>query len=375
MAGPAARRSTGPARVRAGEGSRRTPTILLVDDHPIWRESLRRLLERKRAGTVVAEASDGDEALRLAASERPDIVIMDVDLPSIDGIEATRKIHAEIPEARVLFLSAMEGKSDVIAAIEAGASAYLLKTAGSSDVVDAVRRVHAGELVFPPSLREIVLEHLRRGGADPKREHERHESRASSEAAFVREGEFWTISYAGQTVRMKDSKGLRYIAELMRSPHRGIHAMELVAAHEGFDPAAAPRQQAAHPELQLDTAAAPSVLDPQARTAYRARLDELREQIEEAEQWHDSERAARGREEMDVLAAELARSVGLGGRDRKAASAAERARLNVTRAISAATKRIEAVHPSLGDHLVASVKTGTFCSYEPALPQPWRLQR
>ncbi len=343
------------------------PRILLVDDHPIWRDSLRRLLERKRAGKIVGEASNGEAAMALAARERPDVVIMDVDIPAIDGIEATRRIHSAGSGAKVLFLSALDGKDDVIAAVRAGASGYLLKTADPSDVVQAVGRVHAGELVFPPSLASIVLNELR-GLTDNDGPGSALVS--AHENVFIREGEFWTLSYEGETVRMKDSKGLRYIADLLGSPREGIHVMELVVANEGLDASRRHRGEAVG--LSKDLGASAGGLDPKARAAYRSRLEELREHVEEAESWNDTERAARAREEMDFLAGELARAIGLGGRDRKTGSPSERMRVNVSRAISAAVKRIEVTHSSLAAHLAASVKTGTFCSYEPSGPVAWK---
>ena len=118
-----------------------------------------------------------------------------------------------------------------------------------------------------------------------------------------------------------------------------------------------------------------ALLDPQDKAEYASRLEELREEAEEAEQFNDPERAARAREEIEFIGRELAGAVGLGGRDRKAASASERARVNVTRTIKAAIDRIEDNDAGLGRHLAQTIKTGTFCSYEPdpAAPVDWRL--
>jgi hypothetical protein len=108
-----------------------------------------------------------------------------------------------------------------------------------------------------------------------------------------------------------------------------------------------------------------AVLDARAKAAYRQRLADLREEIEDAERMHDPERAAKARDEHDFIAQELSAAVGLGGQDRKAASAAERARVNVTRTIRQAIDRVRANSPALGEHLAVSVHTGTFCSYRP----------
>ena len=106
-------------------------------------------------------------------------------------------------------------------------------------------------------------------------------------------------------------------------------------------------------------------------------MDELRSEIAEGEEWNDTERAARARAELEALTSELAAAVGLGGRDRQAASATERARVSVTRAIRSAIDRLSAESPALGSHLEATIRTGTYCSYtpDPRAPITWRSQR
>jgi DNA-binding NarL/FixJ family response regulator len=111
---------------------------------------------------VVGEASDGGEAIELARAEMPDVVVMDLRLPTVAGAEATRRIVEEAPHVKVLVLSASGEEADVMEAVKAGASGYLLKSATTEEVVDAVRRVHAGEPVFTPSLAGLVLDEFRR---------------------------------------------------------------------------------------------------------------------------------------------------------------------------------------------------------------------
>ncbi|MEA2474455.1 MAG: hypothetical protein QOE06_2370, partial [Thermoleophilaceae bacterium] len=191
---------------------------------------------------------------------------------------------------------------------------------------------------------------------------------------FTREGEFWTISYGGAPFRLKDSKGLRHIARLLATPGQEHHAIDLVAGNASGTPdAAAQAREAGLESGGLGDAGA--LLDPQAKAEYRRRLEELREEAEEAESFNDPERAARAQEEIDFIGHELAGAVGLGGRDRKAASTSERARVNVTRTIKAAVDRIGSNDASLGRHLDQTIRTGTFCSYEPdpAAPVGWRL--
>jgi hypothetical protein len=176
-------------------------------------------------------------------------------------------------------------------------------------------------------------------------------------ASFRREGEFWTITYAGETFRLRDVKGFRYLAFLLGSPGKEIHALELAQAVEG---------------VTGRTAAGPAepVLDAQAKEAYRRRLQELGEELQEARDWNDTERIARTEAEIDAVTDELARAAGLGGRDRELPSPAERARVSVTKAIRAAIKSIERHSPALGTHLSASIRTGRFCSYAPPGEEP-----
>jgi len=190
-----------------------------------------------------------------------------------------------------------------------------------------------------------------------------------------REGDYWSIAFAGEAFRLKDVKGLHYLAYLLRHPGREFHVLDLVVAGQGAE-AGGPRMSPARDD-DLHTARLSDtgpVLDKQAKTAYRARLRELEDDLAEATSWADPVRAARARQEMQFLADELAAAVGLGGRDRKTGSAAERARVNITRAIRAALSRIRAHGPALADHLDATIHTGTFCSYapDPRAPITWR---
>jgi predicted ATPase len=194
---------------------------------------------------------------------------------------------------------------------------------------------------------------------------------------FRREGEYWTVSYDGSVVRLRDAKGMRYLAQLMAHPGREFHAIDLDAADRQPAPAGAlgstpwggERELAMRPDL----GDAGVLLDATAKAAYRTRIRELRADLEEAESFNDQARAADVRAELDFLVAELARAVGLGDRDRRAASHAERARLNVTRAIRAAMANLARENPALGRHLAATIRTGRYCSYnpDPRAPITW----
>jgi len=184
---------------------------------------------------------------------------------------------------------------------------------------------------------------------------------------FRHEGDYWTIAYEGMVVRLKDSNGLRYLAQLLRHPDREFHVLDLITAGAADQaPTGRDAGELAHLGLQAGGLGdAGEILDPQARAAYKRRLTELREELEEAQEFNDLERAERLQQEIDFLTQELANAVGLGGRNRKAASQAERARVNITRAIKAVIKKVAEQHPALERYFATTIKTGTFCSYTP----------
>ena len=138
--------------------------IVLVEDHKIVREGTRQLLGQAPDMEIVGEAADGLEAVRLASELRPDVVVMDVRLPKMNGIEATRAIAARFPEVRVLILSAYDDDSYVFPLLEAGASGYLLKTAGGAELAEAIRMVLAGETVLSPPITSKLVSRLDRRG-------------------------------------------------------------------------------------------------------------------------------------------------------------------------------------------------------------------
>ncbi|HEY8923850.1 MAG TPA: hypothetical protein VIU64_05665, partial [Polyangia bacterium] len=162
-----------------------------------------------------------------------------------------------------------------------------------------------------------------------------------------REGDVWALTgAAGSTLRLKNSKGFGYLQYLIEQPDRPVHVLELV----GVD----------HP-----VGDAGPLLDGQAKQEYRRRLDDLRDQLAEAEAFGDATRTARLEAEIGAIAEQLAGAVGLGGRDRHAASAVERTRINVQRCLKDAIQRVAALDPALGRYLSATVKSGTYCSYHP----------
>lgn len=131
--------------------------ILIADDHAVVREGTRHILEQEQDLEVVAEAADGGEAVELATELKPDVAIIDIAMPHVDGIEATRRIKELCPGIGVLILSAYDDDQFVFSLLEAGAAGYLLKDVHGRELVDAVRAVHAGESVLHPSIARKVL--------------------------------------------------------------------------------------------------------------------------------------------------------------------------------------------------------------------------
>ncbi len=196
------------------------------------------------------------------------------------------------------------------------------------------------------------------------------------QAAFRLEGDYWTITLDGATSRLKDGKGPRLIAFLLGRPSQELHALDLVAVAEGPRHGAANTNPALEDDLHVAVNGdAGDILDARARETYRRRVEDLREEISEAESWNDSERAVRAQTELDAITKELAAAVGLGGRSRRAASDVERARINVTRAISRTVKKLAAEHRSLAMYFDTTIRTGIYCSYtpDPRFSVDWKL--
>jgi NarL family two-component system response regulator LiaR len=134
--------------------------VMLVEDHVLVREGTRELLEQEEDLQVVAEAGDGEEAVRLAAECHPDVIIMDIAMPGLSGIEATRQIKAASPSAVILALTAYDDDQYIFAFLEAGAAGYLLKDVHANELIKAIRAVHAGESVLHPAVARKVIDHF-----------------------------------------------------------------------------------------------------------------------------------------------------------------------------------------------------------------------
>lgn len=195
---------------------------------------------------------------------------------------------------------------------------------------------------------------------------------------FRREGQYWSIGYGERVFCLKHTNGLAYIAYLLRHSGTEVHVLDLCESTEDSagnrtDQIGSSGSLGANWD-ELEAAGihvgrlgdAGEMLDEEAKAAYKARIAELRSELQDAKDLGNLDRATRAEDEIDSLMAELSRAVGLGGRDRRAASAAERARQRIKKAIQTAVKRIERIDPKLGEMLAHCIRTGTFCSYHPA---------
>jgi pimeloyl-ACP methyl ester carboxylesterase len=193
----------------------------------------------------------------------------------------------------------------------------------------------------------------------------------ASSAVFRREGDFWTISWQGNLVRLKDAKGLHYIAYLLRNAGRQVPASELALTGKTAQglPSASEADRAVPGLGDSGT-----VIDAKARDDYKRRMADLRAELAEADRNNDTGRASRLRWELESLGEQIASAVGLRGRVRTKGSHHERARLMVTKAVKAAIAKVRGNNVALGIHLATTIKTGNFCMYDPGLQNlSWQL--
>ena len=190
---------------------------------------------------------------------------------------------------------------------------------------------------------------------------------------FLRQNDYWTIRYHGHAALLKSTRGLHYLAVLLRAPGREFHVRELLARPmDVLTPASA---VAAAGCVTGGLHAGVPVLDAQAKAQYKCRVNDLRQDLNQAKRFNDSQRKTEVQNELHAIADHLASAVGLGGRDRKTSSDAERARSAVSKCIKQAVQKIGEAIPSLGYHLAARIKTGYFCSYHPHPDRPvaWKF--
>jgi hypothetical protein len=274
-----------------------------------------------------------------------------------------RDAEAEAHFDAALALAAATGLTPHLAQLQHYAARFLARRGSPGDRARAEALAAASAALADELGLRLLRDRLSRGlaegaaparAATPRREDEAPAAVPASGPgpAFTlrREGDYWTVTAGGEVCRLKDGRGIQMLAQLCAQPGRELHVLALMGATG--DEAA-------------DAGDAGALLDEEAVAEYRERLAELDAELAEADSWADAGRAARARAEREAIAAELARGVGLGGRERRAGSAAERARTNVQRRIRGAIRKIAESLPALGAYLDRAVKTGTFCSYDP----------
>ncbi len=199
--------------------------ILLADDHRIVRQGLRRILEENSRMEVVGEASDGREAVRMALDKEPDVIIMDVAMPHLGGMEAIRQISKRLPAAKVLVLSMYSDESYVVQMLEAGAKGYLLKDSADTDLVEAVLAVSNGKSFFSPLISKILLDEYVRQ-LQEKGVSDRYE------LLTEREREILQLIAEGKTSR--EIAELLHLSTSTVDTHRG-HIMEKLDLHNPYE--------------------------------------------------------------------------------------------------------------------------------------------
>ena len=144
--------------------------VLIADDHTVVRKGIRALLETEPGITVVGEAADGEDAIHKALALKPDVILMDLVMPKLDGVQAIKELREVLPEAKVLVLTSFAEDRRIVAAIEAGALGYLLKDSSPEDLVRAIREVHRGESSLHPKVAQQLVKKLQRPAEEPERE-------------------------------------------------------------------------------------------------------------------------------------------------------------------------------------------------------------
>jgi len=142
--------------------------LLIVDDHPIVRDGIVRLIATQPDMKLIAEASDGQEAVEQFRKHQPDVTLMDLQMPNMNGIDAIGSIRSEFPEARIIVLTTYEGDVQVVRALKAGAQAYLLKGSLRKELLDAIRAVHAGQKRMSPEVAAAIAEHATDNALSPR---------------------------------------------------------------------------------------------------------------------------------------------------------------------------------------------------------------
>jgi two-component system response regulator NreC len=203
----------------------KTIRILLADDHNVVRKGLRLLLENQPGFQVIADAADGRAAVALAAEHSPDVVVMDVAMPGLNGIEAARQISSKLPHTAIVFLSMHSDESYVLKALKAGARAYLLKDSAEQDLIGAVIAVSEGKAFFSPAISKMLVE-------DYMRQMQERQIEDSYELLTTREREILQLLAEGKN--NKEVAGILNLSSYTVETHRG-NILQKLNLHSGAE--------------------------------------------------------------------------------------------------------------------------------------------
>lgn len=341
-------------------------------DYDLARATARRGLrmmgdDRMRAATLLgvvveAELGRGELGRAIEASAELDARIQGLPLPALSAqaaltrarLQAATGNHAEAADALRQGLDGLAGVDLPLLALSLHLDLALLLEA--TDSAEAVVEARAAAALLGRLDVVVALEHAQLLARLGVRTTTRPSAAGCRVATLEHDGGWWIAGCGDAKVRLRETKGLRYLAELVANPGGERHALDLVDLVECVALAGADRHRLGD--------AGPS-MDARGRAVYRRRVAELRSEVEDALAVEDDDRAMRAQTELDSVVAELARAFGLGGRDRRASSSAEKARLNVTRALRSALARLAEALPEAGAVLDRRVRTGSFCAYEP----------
>ena len=199
--------------------------ILLADDHIVIRKGLRLLLESQPGFQVIAEASDGRETVAMAEAHQPDVVVLDVAMPTLNGIEAARQISAKLPQTAIVFLSMHSDEGYVLKALKCGARAYLLKDSAEYDLINAIRAVNEGKAFFSPAISKMLMEEYMRQMQD-------REIEDSYELLTTREREVLQLLAEGKT--NKEVASILNLSLYTVETHRG-NILQKLNLHSGAE--------------------------------------------------------------------------------------------------------------------------------------------
>lgn len=204
--------------------------VLIAEDQALMRDGLRTILELEEGFAVAGAAGDGEEAVELALRLRPDIVLMDVQMPRLDGVKATARLAALLPQTRVIILTTFDYDAYVFEGVKAGARGYLLKDTPAAELLATIRRVHGGESIVQPSVAMRLISEFSRGGAQPQPEGEPLSEREQAILRLIGDGR--SNREIGQELALAEGTVKNYVSTILDKLHANNRAHAARLARE-----------------------------------------------------------------------------------------------------------------------------------------------